>query len=143
MHQSKSNVLVLGATGVSGMNCAIQLSSRTDTHVFAFCRNANSAKKQFSKVLTEDGLKSVTFLEGQVQDDSPSYLSVIDTIDYVIYSAACRPSLKERYTNNEYHVGYIGLLTLLHFATKSKNLKKIIFISSVLVERPWHRRPFV
>lgn len=122
-------VLLFGATGGCGLN-ALKICLSKEYKVYALCRNVNSAKNELSKSKIQD-LDKVTFLEGSLFDKEPKYVEIINEIDYIIHCAAYRPGSGSSVTEEQ--VALQGMKTLVKHA---KNVKKIIYVTSMFVTRP-------
>ncbi len=127
--------LVIGATGNSGIAIINNLLTNTENKVQIVVRNITKAKDTF-KLSYEKIEKVIEFEFGKTEDDA-ELLSSVQNCDYII------SALGPRLNDNPLVSDYISTKKMIELSEKSPNLKKFIYISSMLVTRPYHPISFL
>jgi len=127
--------LVIGATGNSGIAIVNNLLTNAENKVQVVVRNTTKAKDTF-KQSYEKIEKVIEFEFGKTEDDT-ELLGCVQNCDYII------SALGPRFNDNPLVSDYISTKKMIELSEKSPNLKKFIYISSMLVTRPYHPISFL
>jgi hypothetical protein len=127
-------VLLLGSTGNTGRNILRLLSQNSEYSIKLLVRDVEKAKSSLTtgySCISSDDLKKIELIQGSLTD--PTLPDAFD-VDFIIHSAASNRSSNA----TEKEIGYEGMKKVIAEAKKSKNLKKIIYVTSGLVTRNFH-----
>ena len=130
-----SRFLVIGATGNSGIAIVNSLLTNTENKIHIVVRNTTKAKDIF-KQNYEKIEKVIEFEFGKTEDDT-ELLNSVKCCDYII------SALGPRLNDNPLVSDYISTKKMIELCEKCSNLKKFIYISSILVTRPYHPISFL
>jgi len=131
-----TEILLLGATGGTGKNILRLLVQNSNYSIKLLVRDIERAKKTLTSEyssITEDDLKKIKLIQGSITESNLS--SEIFDVDLIIHTAATHGRDSKQ---TEYEVAYEGMKNIIKHSKQSKKLKKIIYVTSGFVTRPFH-----
>eukprot|EP01080_Neovahlkampfia_damariscottae_P006166 gene6166-10173_t len=131
-----TSVLLLGSTGGTGKNILRLLVQNSNYKIKLLVRDLNKAQKTLTSdysSISEEALKKVELIEGSITEINQLNSDLFD-VDFILHTAASNSNSKQ----TEQFIGFEGMKNIIQFAKKSKKLKKIIYVTSGKVTRPFH-----
>ena len=129
-----SKYLIIGATGRSGVAIINSLLKVNENKITIVVRNVTKAREIFKN--NYERLDKVEFEFG-TNDNSSELEKAVFSADYII--SAIGPTTKD----NPLLSDYFSVKKMIEIAEKHHNLKKFIYVSSLLVTRPYHPFAFI